>query len=228
MNRYEVVLYYQIVVYNGWSSKYPYSQIVDQRYIVETVRSDKDLEKQLEISKGDSYLKIHVAKPTELTLPVVSEEDVVKIIRSAHIGICTKDLLCNDSESIVTKQNRGDEQQKCELLFQKSVKTGGISNIISYGDTDVVILKGLIYGVMSRGKCVVPFGKYIWIDSFQYGIARVVLNKKWGAIDISGAEVLPLEYDYIKNIVDKDGKSYLECFKDGKKSIVDVRTRHLD
>lgn len=81
------------------------------------------------------------------------------------------------------------------------------------------------YGIITiSGEVIVPFGKYDLIEGFDRGIARVKIGKrsngyknhgnKWGIIDSSGKEVLPVEYDEIwqfqgkgfKNIiVEKDG-----------------------
>jgi hypothetical protein len=78
-----------------------------------------------------------------------------------------------------------------------------------------------------NGVEIIPYGKYIYIDGFDRGLARIRVRKetndsttteyKWGVIDLSGKEVLPTEYDDIWNfygktyptiVVIKDGKSY--------------------
>lgn len=66
---------------------------------------------------------------------------------------------------------------------------------------------------------IVPFGKYDWIDRFDKGLARVIVarnskNEKWGIIDETGREVLPVEYDSIWNFYDKPYTSIF-VFKDG-------------
>ena len=61
------------------------------------------------------------------------------------------------------------------------------------------------YGVLSAdGEEIVPFGKYVWIDGFDHGLARVKGKgsngiNKLGLIDETGYEVLPVEYDKIWN-----------------------------
>lgn len=81
------------------------------------------------------------------------------------------------------------------------------------------------YGIINvSGEVIVPFGKYDLIEKFDRGITRAKIGKhwngwknhgnKWGIIDASGNEVLPVEYDEVwkfqgkgyKNIiVKKDG-----------------------
>ncbi len=80
------------------------------------------------------------------------------------------------------------------------------------------------YAVLgSSGEEIVPFGKYDYIDGFEEGYARVKIGSsgslcrkgdKWGLIDESGKEILPVEYNridkfYLKNVrytvVEKDG-----------------------
>ena len=81
--------------------------------------------------------------------------------------------------------------------------------------------------VDANGAEIIPYGKYIYINGFDRGVARIRVRKetndsttteyKWGVIDLSGKEVLPTEYDDIWNfygktyptiVVIKDGKSY--------------------
>lgn len=68
------------------------------------------------------------------------------------------------------------------------------------------------HGVLSAdGEEIVPFGKYNWIDGFDKGLARVKIwnsegegKAKWGLIDETGKEVLPIEYDNIWNFYGKE------------------------
>lgn len=68
------------------------------------------------------------------------------------------------------------------------------------------------YGVANiDGEEIVPKGKYQWIDSFEQGLARVNYfdgeNKKWGIIDDSGKEVLPLKFSEIWNFYNRNRKT---------------------
>ncbi len=60
------------------------------------------------------------------------------------------------------------------------------------------------------GEVIVPKGKYPWIDSFDSGFARVNHfdgeSKKYGLIDSTGKEVLPLEYSNIWNFYNRNRK----------------------
>ncbi len=65
------------------------------------------------------------------------------------------------------------------------------------------------YGVIdANNKTIVPFGKYSWIDGFEHGLARVIINtekqSKFGIIDENGNEVLPVIYDNIWNFYGKN------------------------
>lgn len=53
------------------------------------------------------------------------------------------------------------------------------------------------------GTVIVPKGKYSWIDTFDKGLCRVK-NTKWGIIDNSGREVLPVCYSSIWNFFKKN------------------------
>lgn len=65
------------------------------------------------------------------------------------------------------------------------------------------------YEVIHRdGEIIVAKGKYQWIDTFERGLARVNYydgkSKRWGIIDESGNEVLPMVYSAIWNFVNKE------------------------
>jgi hypothetical protein len=72
--------------------------------------------------------------------------------------------------------------------------------------------KELKYGVIDlNGNVIVPFGRYDYIDGFDRGFARVLVNiptspgsRKCGIINEQGEEVLPVEYDNIWNFYGKD------------------------
>lgn len=68
--------------------------------------------------------------------------------------------------------------------------------------------KQLKYGVINTDrKVIVPFGKYKWIDGFDKGLARFMVEKPlhddyisyWGLLNEKGEEVLPPIYKYIYN-----------------------------
>ena len=64
--------------------------------------------------------------------------------------------------------------------------------------------KNYDYGVLDiNGNEVVPFGRYRWIDGFDSGYTRVLINEKWGIINEFGEEVLPVKYDEIWNFYNK-------------------------
>lgn len=44
---------------------------------------------------------------------------------------------------------------------------------MDYGEVSVVELTGCRWGVFKGMTCIVPFGKYAWIDGFDCGLARV-------------------------------------------------------
>lgn len=68
------------------------------------------------------------------------------------------------------------------------------------------------YAVFDRkGNEIISFGKYSWIDGFDLNLARVnnlvspdSIERKWGIINITGEEVLPLEYSEIWNFYGKN------------------------
>lgn len=71
----------------------------------------------------------------------------------------------------------------------------------------------LKFGVIDmHERIIVPYGKYNYIDTFYYGLARVskqivsgnVISDLWGIIDTHGEEVLPLIYDKVWNFKEKE------------------------
>ena len=75
----------------------------------------------------------------------------------------------------------------------------------------------------TEGNEIIPYGKYSYIDGFDYGLARVKVGEKWGIINKRGEEVLPVEYDNIWNFLGKgrfstkvvmDGESHEVFFHD--------------
>lgn len=222
MNKFIVTIFYQLQVYNGWSCKYPYNEIVDNQYVVESSKSIDDLERLLLYNKRDSYIQIHITQATDPVSHSITEDEMVKILKGARISICTGGSDDNRPDSFVHRNRGWNAFQESEELYRKSVLLGQISSCFHFGNVEVVILKGLIYGVMSHGKCVVPFGNYSWIEPFNYGVARVVRNQKWGIIDTSGKEVLPLEYDNIRSVESMNNNAIIECYKDGKKQIINI------
>jgi hypothetical protein len=82
----------------------------------------------------------------------------------------------------------------------------------SYGNVIVVQRSDYKWGVIDKqGNEIVPFGRYLWIDKFDQGLARVKSGcyngDKWGIINTKGEVVLPIEYDSIWNFAGKNRNS---------------------
>ena len=78
-------------------------------------------------------------------------------------------------------------------------------------------------------KAVVPFGKYIWVDThFTCGYARVIQysviedKQYWGIINTMGFIVVPCEYDNIWTL-NEEYLDNLKAFKDGKECRINLR-----
>lgn len=92
---------------------------------------------------------------------------------------------------------------KGEYIFEPSFF--GMAPSIGNKNIYTVQKQDFQYGVISvDGTEIVPFGKYNWIDGFDKGLARVIIpngqkenENKWGLIDETGKEILPVMYDYI-------------------------------
>ena len=75
-----------------------------------------------------------------------------------------------------------------------------------------------------NGMTIIPYGKYDWIDEYQYGFARVKIGKetngkknaniKWGIIDELGVEVIPVIYDNIWNFYGTNWEYTNLCLND--------------
>lgn len=227
MKRYSVTLYYHLQVFNGWSCSHPYKEIVKKQYVVDSEKEIIDFERVLLHNKKDAYLKLYIKEESDSKICAISEDKMVGIIKSTHITIDTTIPFESNVDFKVHRRNDWNERQESELLYMESLQTNEISSTHSFQEVDVVILKGLVYGVLSHGKCIVPFGKYHWIDSFQCGYARVIFNQKWGILDLNGSEVLSLEYDNIKPLKQNNDTKYFECYKNGAKSIFNVSPNEL-
>ncbi len=98
------------------------------------------------------------------------------------------------------------------------------------------------YGVLDlEDNVLVPFGKYGWISGFNLGLARVKTisedlridpftgkteKPKWGIIDDTGQEVLPLVYDEIMEYSDRNVAS--KVFLNGVGKSFSYITRKFD
>ena len=96
---------------------------------------------------------------------------------------------------------------------------------LTNGNVRVIQREDYRYGVTDmEGNVIVPFGKYNWIDGYDHGLARVIINtpvenspfpsRKLGIINEKGEEVLPVEYDQIWNFYEKNRYS-TRVVKDG-------------
>ena len=82
-----------------------------------------------------------------------------------------------------------------------------VSHVYEFDNVMVIEKKEGNWGVMSnQGDEIVPFGKYDLIEPFFMGLARVKIGNvavgnsenygkyRWGIINLSGEEVIPVEY----------------------------------
>ena len=77
--------------------------------------------------------------------------------------------LQDDAKAVNAIQTIQDSQS----LYIDACLNNNIKDKTTYGDISVVTLKGGMMGVFKLGNCIVPFGKYGWIDGFDNGLARV-------------------------------------------------------
>ncbi len=112
----------------------------------------------------------------------------------------------------------------------------------NFGSVSVVEDDKYQYGVIDNtGEMVVPLGKYAWISGYDHGLARVksifgdesldlesgkIEKAKWGIIDESGKEVLPVIYDEIWNFF-KKGRNNTRVVINGYEKLFDLNTRQL-
>jgi hypothetical protein len=102
---------------------------------------------------------------------------------------------------------------------QASLYDDGYIHVINWQDTPV-----WEHGIFDRtGKAIVPVGKYSSISWFSEGLAEVMLDDKWGYIDTTGKEVLPLKYEWAARFV--GGMAAVGL--DGKTIIIDKTGREL-
>ena len=101
---------------------------------------------------------------------------------------------------------------------------------IKFGEITVVENSHYDWAVLNEnGEEIVPWGKYQWIEGYDNGLSRVFTNvknddtwiKKWGIINETGVEVLPVEYDNVWNFYHKN-RITTTVEKDGIQSWVNL------
>lgn len=96
--------------------------------------------------------------------------------------------------------------------------------LISDDNQLFTVSKGYNVGVINdQNSIIVEFGKYVCIDGYDSGFARVKIDNKWGLINSEGGTVLEVVYDNIWNFykknrdstfVERNGNKKLVFFKD--------------
>ena len=139
-----------------------------------------------------------------------SENDYIKVGVPYNYGFSR----ANGNVSAYSKPLYGLINYKGELV----VEPENCGLLVSKNSDNILLTiqnKNGKYGVINiYGEEIIPFGKYDYIDGFDRGLARVKKGKtssclkdngnKWGVIDESGNEVLPVEYDEIWNFYGKN------------------------
>ena len=150
-----------------------------------------------------------------------------------------------------------DSKQEAICSYIKAVSQGKTYFDYSYSNSDIKTLGqigGAFYGIvenlflLDKEKMkktlgiyddkeelakVKQSGKYDRIYDFEDGLARVKTNNKWGLIDKTGKEIIPLKYDGIDNF-SKDGLAKVTLNgKDGfidktGKEIIPVKYDYID
>lgn len=79
------------------------------------------------------------------------------------------------------------------------------------------------YGLItSKSKVVVPFGKYDYITQVSGGkFYKVEIDDVYGLIDYNGNEIIPVQYDYIRDVTIKDGTVHFFVCEYDKKGTYD-------
>lgn len=75
--------------------------------------------------------------------------------------------------SAATAISQKEDVMNSQALYINASLEGTIKWEKNYGDVTVVSLSSGRMGVFKKDICVVPFGKYGWIDGFENGLARV-------------------------------------------------------
>jgi hypothetical protein len=92
-----------------------------------------------------------------------------------------------------------EESISCKKELE-DIRLGNVRSSNQYGDVIVVQHKDYQWGVIdTKGRVIVPFGKYGWIDGFDHGLARVRTHKHSGRVGCTIA--------IIENLFDIDGRT---------------------
>lgn len=212
MNIYEVKLFYQVQLYSGWSCEHPKAEYIARSFMVESFRTKEELENILRRTRSHTFLQIVVTNCSSPCTDRISEDQLIDYIKHAKLTVDYDASTKSTVES--TNHNFFDADiAESEQLYESAKFLNQISFCSSYDDVSVVRLVGYMSpAVFCKGKCIVPFGRYSWIDSYNEGYARVIRNNKWGIINIYGKEVVLTENNDIRDLKD----DYFECRKDGR------------
>lgn len=128
-----------------------------------------------------------------------SPTDLIKVSINESYGF----LKSNNQVKCYTSPLYGLMNYKGEIVLDTMYRR--LELAIGCGNLATVQNKELKYGVIDlNGNVIVPFGRYDYIDGFDRGFARVLVNIptspgncKCGIINEQGEEVLPVEYDRI-------------------------------
>ena len=136
-------------------------------------------------------------------------DDFINDMAAVNIGAetygSTFDYYMNSGGKWGFVDKTGMEVISCKYDFLPQEPTNdGSGRVIGFCDGMAVIGIGsdsywdCEWGVINKaGEVIVSVGIYGWISSFNDGIARVLFDSKYGLIDTSGNEVVPLKYDWI-------------------------------
>lgn len=99
----------------------------------------------------------------------VDFEELKRVAESLKDNAIDEEKLVEDAAAI----DRVEALEESKAKYFEAEISGGIHHRVSYGDVEIIELKKGGFGVRNKGEFVVPFGKYGWIDGFEYGLARV-------------------------------------------------------
>lgn len=125
-----------------------------------------------------------------------SEEDYIRVER---VSITWRSYNKGDDihylEGLIN--HKGEEVFLCEFTHVVPVLENKNTYIVCHPRKGWAI-------ITTNNKEIVPYGKYKEIKKFYGGFSLVRINIKWGIIDKTGNEVVPVEYDSIWNINPKN------------------------
>lgn len=182
----------------------------DKRILIPYIQNGK-----IGLVTNQGEIKIEACYYDYIISDCYSEKDLIRVGKNYAFGYLQE----NGKIKAYNGTKWGIMDAKCNLLIPIEY-----DRIIISDDKKLLTVKnrpGHHAVINMKNEYIVPFGKYQWISGFWKGYARVMTSlsssiRKWGLINSSGDEVLPLENKDIWDFYGRNTQSTTIVKNDGE------------